>query len=101
MDNPWINYFVSYDPAADIQRIACPVLVLNGSLDTQVVAAQNLSVIRKLLTVNKFNAVKEYPGLNHLFQHAVTGNVMEYGKISETMSEEVLKDIVKWIKSLE
>lgn len=101
MDNPWINYFVSYDPAADIQRIACPVLALNGSLDTQVVAAQNLSVIRKLLTVNKFNAVKEYPGLNHLFQHAVTGNVMEYGKISETMSEEVLKDIVKWIKSLE
>lgn len=101
MDNPWMDYFVSYDPASDIKRVTCPVFALNGSLDTQVVAAQNLPVIRKLLPAHKFNAIKEYPGLNHLFQHAVTGNLTEYNKISETMSEEVLKDIVGWIKSLE
>ena len=85
----------------DIKRVTCPVFALNGSLDTQVVAAQNLPVIRKLLPAHKFNAVKEYSGLNHLFQHAVTGNLTEYNKISETMSEEVLNDIVGWIKSLE
>lgn len=46
MDNPWMDYFVSYDPASDIKRVTCPVFALNGSLDTQVVAAQNLPVIR-------------------------------------------------------
>lgn len=99
-DNVWMNHFTSYNPEKDIRNVSCPVLALNGSLDTQVVASQNLPAIRKLLSANKFNAVKEYPGLNHLFQHAVTGSVMEYNKITETISEEVLKDIADWIKTL-
>lgn len=44
--------------------------------------------------------VKEYHGLNHIFQHATTGAVSEYGKIEETISEEVLNDIANWINSL-
>lgn len=100
MDNVWFNHFISYNPEDDIRRVSCPVLALNGSLDVQVAASQNLPVIKSLLPDNNLNAVKEYPGLNHLFQHAVTGSVTEYNKISETISEEVLNDIVRWIKTL-
>ena len=44
---------------------------------------------------------KLYPGLNHLFQHAQTGAATEYGTIEETISPEVLSDIVAWLKSLD
>jgi hypothetical protein len=43
--------------------------------------------------------VKSYPGLNHLLQHATTGEVSEYGDITETISPEVLTDITLFIKN--
>ena len=42
---------------------------------------------------------KEYAGLNHLMQHAVTGEVAEYAEIEETMSPEVIADIIDFIHS--
>ena len=48
----------------------------------------------------KKNLVKEYPGLNHLFQHCTTGLPTEYAGIEETISEEVLGDIATWINGL-
>lgn len=100
MDNAWINHFVSYNPAEAIRRILCPVLALNGDLDLQVLSKDNLPEIKRLLPKGKYNMVKEYHGLNHIFQHATTGAVSEYGKIEETISEEVLNDIANWINSL-
>jgi hypothetical protein len=38
-------------------------------------------------------------GLNHLFQHAVTGFPDEYGTITETVAPEVLTLIPDWIES--
>lgn len=98
--NPWLDYFMQYDPGEDISRTQCPVMAVNGSLDRQVTVATNLGAIRKLLPVNKKNLIKEYPGLNHLFQHCRTGFLDEYGKIEETFSPDVLKDIAAWIISL-
>lgn len=56
--------------------------------------------IRSLLPSSKKNLVKEYPSLNHLFQHCTTGHPNEYSQIEETISPEVLQDIAQWIKSL-
>ena len=110
--NPWYEYFVEYDPSADIAATRCPVLALNGSLDCQVLPKSNLTAIRSLLRLSEWSATspyggeteggfyKEYPGLNHLFQHAQTGAATEYGNIEETISEEVLRDIVTWLHSL-
>ncbi len=98
--NPWMDYFIAYDPAKVIAATNCPVMAINGSLDTQVLSDINLGTIKKLLPANKQNLIKEYPGLNHLFQHCTTGNVVEYGRIEETISPEVLKDIADWINNL-
>ena len=75
-------------------------MAINGSLDTQVTTASNLMTIKRLLPANKFNLIKEYAGLNHLFQHCTTGAVDEYAKSEETISPEVLADIATWINSL-
>ena len=97
---PWLDNFVKFDPESAISETYCPVFALNGSNDRQVDSRQNLGAIERSLPHNSVSVVKEYPGLNHLFQHAPTGSVAEYGSIEETISPEVLADIVAWIKSL-
>ena len=60
----------------------------------------NLPAIERLLPKSKKNLIKEYPGLNHLFQHCTTGATTEYRQIEETISPEVLSDIAEGIKGL-
>ena len=98
--NTWVSYFMDYDPTDNIANTKCPVLALNGSKDCQVPAAMNILVLRRLLAKNKKAVVKEYEGLNHMFQHCTTGRPDEYYTLEETMSEEVLSDIVTWLKKL-
>ena len=99
-ENPWLKWFIGYDPTENIRKTRCPVFALNGDRDCQVVASQNLTAIRQLLPKSKKNLVKEYPELNHLFQHSTTGLPAEYGQIEETISPEVLQDIAQWLNSL-
>ncbi len=98
LSTPWLNFFAKYDPAEDIRRVQCPVMALNGNRDLQV-SSSNLALIEKALReagVERFS-IKEYPGLNHLFQTSQTGKVQEYGEIEETVSPRVLEDIGAWI----
>ena len=97
---PWYKWFIDYDPSADIAATRCPVFALNGDRDWQVISSLNLTAIERLLPKSKNNLTKEYPGLNHLFQHCTTGIVNEYRQIEETISPEVLSDIAEWINRL-
>ena len=97
---PWYKWFIDYDPSADIAATRCPVFALNGDRDWQVISSLNLTAIERLLPKSKKNLIKEYPGLNHLFQHCTTGLVNEYRQIEETISPEVLSDIAEWINRL-
>ena len=90
--NPWMYYFLRYDPAVDLKKIKCNVLALNGNKDLQVPSKVNLAAIE--LNINnpgKIKQVIEMPNLNHLFQNCLTGNITEYGEIQETISPEVLE----------
>lgn len=95
--NPWYGSFLACDPAPYIRKIACPAMILNGGSDTQVDPVLNLGIVRECLPGG---FIKEYPGLNHLFQHCSTGEAAEYGQIEETFSEEVIADMINWIKNL-
>lgn len=101
LDDPWILFFISHSPAEDISATSCPVFALNGSLDTQVLPA-NLDHIQPDSPGRRQSTgpLREYPGLNHLFQHCKTGSVQEYRTIEETISPEVLSDIASWILSV-
>lgn len=99
---PWMRYLLKYDPATTLGKIKIPVLALNGEKDIQVSAQENIAGFNKLLTQagNKNFKTIIFPNLNHLFQHAKTGQVSEYPTIEETISPEVLSVMSKWIKSL-
>ena len=95
--SPWFRYFLTYDPALALEKIKCPVLAINGSLDKQVLPDQNLPAIRKALANNPHAEIDELPGLNHLFQTAKTGSPSEYAQIEETMSPVALDKMATWI----
>jgi pimeloyl-ACP methyl ester carboxylesterase len=100
--SPWFRTFLVLDPVDYLSKVHCPLLALNGSLDVQVPAKENLQAIEKALIFagNSNYSVEEIPDLNHLFQRAKTGNVDEYSKIEETMSPDVLEKIATWINKI-
>lgn len=99
MTSPWYLHFMRYDPTADLKKIKCPILALNGERDIQVDAMINLTAIRQWVSGNgnKKVTIKTYPQLNHLFQTCEKGTLAEYRELEETINPEVLKDMTEWI----
>ncbi|MBI5280052.1 MAG: alpha/beta fold hydrolase [Candidatus Solibacter usitatus] len=98
--SPWFRYFLFYDPAPALAKLKCPVLVLNGEKDVQVLADQNLPPLEAALKKggNRDYRIVRLPGLNHLFQTAKTGLPAEYAQIEETMAPSMLEALTLWIR---
>ena len=96
-DTPWMKYFVDMDLTPYVRKTRCPVLALGGENDLNVPVVFNTPQLEANLpkSKKKKNKVKVYPGLNHFFQH---GSPTDVVNIEETISEEVLADIVEWIR---
>jgi fermentation-respiration switch protein FrsA (DUF1100 family) len=98
--SPWSRYFLTYDPAPDWGRVRCPVLAVNGTLDTQVDADQNLAAIERNLKAGRNNrfVIKRLDGLNHLFQRARTGHASEYLSLPPEFDSGALLVIGDWLQ---
>ena len=97
--SPWAREAFAYDPVPALRQLRAPVLAVNGSLDLQVPATENLNPIRTALQGNSRATIVELPGLNHLFQTAQLGTPTEYGEIEETIAPGALAMIVDWVKA--
>jgi hypothetical protein len=64
--NDWSRYLLQYKPAASLSRIRVPILALNGALDRQVSADENLAGIKAALAHNADVTLRKLEGLNHL-----------------------------------
>ncbi|TJZ60564.1 alpha/beta fold hydrolase [Sphingobacterium olei] len=100
MVSPAYRYFLRIEPEKYLKKIRIPVFAAFGSLDVQVPSTRNLESLHRLLPKNPKSVLKEYEGLNHLFQQAKTGQVTEYAQIKETFNERVLRDMADWITNL-
>lgn len=98
--SPWFRTFLTLDPRDYLIKTRCPVLAMNGELDIQVLPAQNLPAIAQALEAggNEDVTIREFAGLNHLFQPAQTGLIAEYGQIETTFSPEALEFMAQWIR---
>jgi len=96
---PFERYGLLLDPRTALMKVRCPVLAINGDKDVQVSSVENLAAIEDALIAGGNNryTIIEFPGLNHLFQHAETGAMSEYGIIAETIAPIVLETIANWI----
>ncbi len=93
---PWFRSLLRADPAVHLRQVDVPVLALFGGKDFQVAAEENAAALRE---ASPSSEVRILPGLNHLFQHAETGGIDEYGQIEETIAPEVLEIVTEWIRA--
>ena len=96
----WMDYFLAYEPVTAIRQITCPVMAINGILDMQVLCQDNIPLIKQHLPQSDKHLIKEYGALNHFFQNCTPTTALNYGQIQETISTEVLQDIVTWINTI-
>lgn len=97
---PYMEYFLGLDLSQRLSGITCSVMALNGTKDTQVQCDRNIEALKASLPSGGKNVIRAEDGLNHLFQHCVTGEFSEYKEIEETFSSEVLSEMITWIKAL-
>ena len=90
---------MTYDPAAEFRKIACPVLALYADKDFAAPATLNVPAMRAALAANKSGVVEQLPDLNLLFQTTDTGIGREANWADETMSPAVMQKVAGWVKS--
>lgn len=97
--SPWFRFFLRYDPAADLGKLAVPYLAVYGEKDLQVPPDINRAPLETALAAagNTRYTVEVLPGLNHLMQTAATGSPGEYMTIEETFAPAALEVIGNWI----
>ncbi len=98
MLSPNFSSVLRYNARETLMKVKCPVLALNGDKDKQV-SKENLKGVEAALKAggNLQYTIKEFAGLNHLFQTAKTGSPSEYARIEETISPTALKVISEWV----
>ena len=98
--DPWMKFFLTYDPAATMRRVKTPVLILTGSRDQQAVPEQ-VALMEKAFREggNKNATARVLPDLNHLFVHDTDGFPGNYAKLPPPvmMQNDVLQIISDWL----
>jgi dienelactone hydrolase len=79
--------------------VTYPLLVLSGDRDREVDETQDGAALKSAFPHARVTS-ETLPGLNHLLQHAETGDPAEYEMIEETFAPEALQRIASWITSM-
>lgn len=98
--DPWMKFFLTYDPAAMMRKVKTPVLILTGANDQQAVPAQvALQEAAFKSGGNKDVTAKVIPGLNHLLVEDSDGFPGNYAKLPPpiVVSSGVLKMVTEWL----
>ena len=98
LTTPWSRYFFDFDPLAQLGKVQCAVLLLNGTADLQVSARRNMTPLYRALRKAKRTATSyKLDGVNHLFQPVPAQWPMLNGVQQPVFSPEALKLIYDWV----
>lgn len=95
---PFVFGMMGFDPAPYLRQVHVPVLVIQGALDTQVPATENLSAMRSTLHGPDVD-IAEMAGINHQLQAAMTGAPSEYERLEQTVDPAVMTKVLDWLQS--
>jgi pimeloyl-ACP methyl ester carboxylesterase len=99
-DTPWFQSLLAYDPAKVVDDVRQPMLFVQGQLDRQVPIEhlERIADLARRTSKSKSVEVVSVRGVNHLLVPAVTGEVSEYGTLTDrTVSGEVTTAIAGWL----
>lgn len=96
---PWMRYFLAYDPVPTLRRVKQPVLVLHGATDRQVTVDQ-VPLIEQALRAggNRRVTTRIFPDRNHLFLRDPSGLPIGYAKLTDgRVDAEVMGALADWL----
>src|SRR5262252_3288598 len=98
--DPWMKFFLAYDPAPTMRRVKTPVLILTGSRDQQAVPSE-VPLMEAAFKEggNKDVTARVIPDVNHLFAQDTDGFPGNYTKLPAPvmMRADVVDTIVDWL----
>jgi pimeloyl-ACP methyl ester carboxylesterase len=99
-DTPYFQSFLAFDPAKVMKDVDQPVLIIQGSLDSQV-PPENADKLEALARDRKKAGavdVVKIAGVNHLLVPATTGEVDEYPRlVGARVSPDVISALNSWL----
>ena len=104
-DTAWFKSWLLFDPAEAMRRTNQPILIVQGSLDTQVPPEQAdrleaMANARKIKDVPPTRKIV-VPGINHLLVPAGTGEVEEYPSLPvKVVAAAVTDPLIAWLKEV-
>lgn len=99
-DTPWFQSLLAFNPARVLEDVRQPLLIVHGELDRQVPVAHadRLAALAREESDSKSIDVVVVRGVNHLLVPAVTGDVAEYGTLTDrNVSVDVTSAIGTWL----
>lgn len=98
--DPWMKFFLTYDPASTMRKVKTPVLILTGSRDQQAVPEQ-VALMEAAFKEggNKDVTARVVTDVNHLFVQDTDGFPINYAKLPPPimMRDDVLTLIGDWL----
>ena len=97
--NPWLRFFLDYDPLTTAARVRIPVLILQGETDRQVTADQAPVLAAAFRNARNQNvAIHVLPQVNHLFLEDPSGSPGGYaGLPSKRIPDSILSLLTDWV----
>jgi len=98
--DPWMKFFLTYDPAPTMHRVKTPVLILTGSRDQQAMPEQvALQEAAFKEGGNKDVTARVLPDVNHLFVQDTDGFPGNYAKLPPPlmMRADAVQIITDWL----
>jgi uncharacterized protein len=98
--DPWMKFFLTYNPAATMRRVKTPVLILTGSRDQQAAPEQvALQEAAFKAAGNKDVTARVLPDVNHLFVQDTDGFPGNYAKLPPPvmMRADAVEIIADWV----
>jgi uncharacterized protein len=102
-DTAWFQSFLAFDPAKVMPGLRQPILIVQGTLDTQVEPgnADRLFTLARARKKAAGAELAKVPGVNHLLIAATTGEVDEYSTLKEKrISPAVTAAVITWLRRI-
>lgn len=98
---PWVKFFLDYDPIATARRVMVPTLILQGATDRQVTAEQAEGLERALHAGGNRRVTRHvFPQANHLFVQDADGSPEGYATLpNPRVRSDVLAVLTAWLRT--
>ncbi len=97
---PWMKFFLDYDPVTTARRVRVPTLILQGQTDRQVTFEQAETLERAMRAAgNNVVTRRVFPQTNHLFVQDADGNPAGYTRLpNRNVRSDVLAAVVDFFR---